>query len=78
VGFTGLGASMDGGVNLDDEGDRALFARGPVMATGNVRLFAGHGNAGCDPRATAHLQITASTSSTTGVVPGTWQELPPS
>jgi Tfp pilus assembly protein PilX len=73
--FTGLLVNMDGGVNLDNDGDGTFFIRGAVMATGDVK-FTNNGNVGYDPRALANLQITAATTTTT-VVPGTWQELSP-
>ena len=72
--FTGLVLNMDGGVNLNNDGDGTFFIRGAVMSTGDVR-FTNNGNVGYDPRALANLQITAATTTTT-VVPGTWQELP--
>jgi len=65
---------MDGGVNLNNDGDGTFFIRAAVVSTGDVR-FTNHGNVGCDPRALANLRITAATTETT-VVPGTWQELP--
>ena len=73
--FTGLVVNMDGGVNLDNDGDGTFFVRGAVMSTGDVR-FTNNGNVGYDPRALANLQITAASTST-NVVPGTWQELSP-
>ena len=56
--FTGLVVNMDGGVNLDNDGDGTFFIRGAVMSTGDVR-FTNNGNVGYDPRALANLQITA-------------------
>ena len=73
--FTGLVINMDGRVNLDNTGDGTFFIRGAVMSTGDVR-FTNNGNVGYDPRALANLQLTAATTST-NVVPGTWQELSP-
>ncbi|NLE22317.1 MAG: hypothetical protein GX624_06015 [Actinobacteria bacterium] len=72
--LTGLVINVDGGVNLNNDGDGTFFIRGAVMSTGDVR-FTNNGNVGYDPRALANLQITAATTTTT-VVPGTWQELP--
>jgi hypothetical protein len=72
--FASLVVNMDGGVNLDNDGDGTFFIRGAVMSTGDVK-FTNNGNVGYDPKALANLQITAATTSTT-VVPGTWQELP--
>lgn len=80
--FTGLLVNMDGGVNLNNDGNTQLpnnfsfFIEGAVMATGDVN-FTNNGNVGYDPTALANLHITAGTTTTT-VVPGTWQELSPS
>ncbi len=79
--FTGLLVNMDGGVNLDNDGNNQLpnnysfFIEGAVMATGDVN-FTNNGNVGYDPKALANLHITAGTT-TTSVVTGTWQQLSP-
>ncbi len=76
--FTGLVMNMDGSVDLANDGEyqdgASFFIRGAVMSTRDVK-FTNNGNVGYDPRALANLQVTASTTSTT-LVPGTWQELP--
>ena len=77
--FTGLVVNMDGGVNLDNDGNQlppnnySFFIDGAVMATGDVQ-FTNNGNVGYDPSALANLQVTAGTT-TTMPVAGTWQQL---
>jgi hypothetical protein len=74
--ITGLIVNMDGGVNLGNSGTPYLV-RGAVFSTGDITYT----NGGCqvcyDPNAMGNLDVTASTS-TTNIVPGTWQELSPS
>jgi Tfp pilus assembly protein PilX len=72
--FTGLVINMDGGVNLDNDGDGGFFIRGAAFATGDVKFTNGGAQLGYDPKALANLHVTASTTATT-VIPGTWQEL---
>jgi len=43
--LTGLVINMDGGVNLNNDGDGTFFIRGAVMSTGDVR-FTNNGNVG--------------------------------
>ena len=80
--FTGLVVNMDGAVNLDNDGNTqppynfGFFIDGAVMATGNVN-FTNNGNVGYDPKVLANLSVTAGTTTTT-VIPGTWQQLSPS
>ena len=77
--FTGLTLNMGGGVNLANSGNSqppnnySFFVDGAVMATGDVD-FTNNGNVGYSPTVMANLQVTAGTT-TTGVMPGTWQEL---
>ena len=77
--FTGLVLNMGGGVNLANGGtsrppnNYSFFVDGAVMATGDVD-FTNNGNVGYSPTVMANLQVTAGTT-TTGVMPGTWQEL---
>jgi Tfp pilus assembly protein PilX len=80
--FTGLLVNMDGGVNLNNDGNTlppnnfSFFIDGAVMATGDVQ-FTNNGNVGYDQTVLANLHVTAGTTTTT-VVPGTWQQLSPS
>jgi hypothetical protein len=80
--FTGLLVNMGGGVNLNNSGvvvppnNYYFFVDGAVMATGDVD-FTNNGNVGYSPSVLANLQITAATTST-NVLPGTWQQLSPS
>jgi Tfp pilus assembly protein PilX len=72
--ITGLIVNMDGGVNLGNSGTPYLV-RGAVFSTGNITYTNGGCQACYDPNAMGNLDVTATTSTTT-VVPGTWQELP--
>lgn len=74
--FTGLVINMDGGLNLDNDGDGGFFIRGAAFATGDVKFTNGGAQLGYDPKALGNLHVTASTT-TTNVIPGTWQELSP-
>ena len=76
--FTGLVLNMGGGVNLANSGSSPppalpFFVQGAVMATGDID-FTNNGNVGYSPTVLSNLQVTAGTT-TTGVMPGTWQEL---
>jgi Tfp pilus assembly protein PilX len=73
--ITGLIVNMDGGVNLGNSGTPYLV-RGAVFSTGDITYTNGGCQACYDPNALGNLDVTASTS-TTNVVPGTWQELSP-
>jgi hypothetical protein len=80
--FTGLLINMGGGVNLNNDGNSqppnnfSFFIDGAVMATGDVD-FNNNGNVGYNPTPLQNLDLTATTTST-NVLPGTWQELSPS
>jgi Tfp pilus assembly protein PilX len=80
--FTGVIINMGGGVNLDNDGNTqppnnySFFVDGEVMATGQVE-FTNNANVGYNPTVLGNLGLTAGTT-TTSVVPGTWQQLSPS
>ena len=74
--FTGLLINMDGGVNLPAGNGSTADIVGAVFATGNI-TFGGNTHVCYNPTALSNLQTTATSTSTT-VLPGTWQELSPS
>ena len=74
--FTGLLINMDGGVTLPGGNGSTADIVGAVFSTGNI-TFGGNTKVCYNPTALSHLQTTATSTSTT-VLPGTWQELSPS
>lgn len=73
--FTGLMVNMDGGVTLPGGNGSQTDIIGAIYAVGSV-TFGGNTGLCYSPTVMQNLQVTAGTTSTT-VVPGTWQELSP-
>jgi hypothetical protein len=74
--FTGLVINMDGGVNLPPGNGSTADIVGSVFSTGTI-TFGGNTQVCYNPTVLGNLQTTAASTST-NVLPGTWQELSPS
>jgi Tfp pilus assembly protein PilX len=74
--FTGLAINMDGAVNLPAGNGSTADIVGAVFSTGSI-TFGGNTQVCYNPTVLANLQTTAASTST-NVLPGTWQELSPS